>query len=346
VDLNKYGVLFFIAGLLVGVLFSPLRRSLARWQFWAGVGLATIIALPNFLWQLHWNFPFLQLIHSVRAHGRDVMLPPLPFLSQQAQMIGIIPALLVILAAWYLFSKRGNRYAVLGLGFLSILGVMMLTKGKFYYVAPAYPVMFAAGAVFFENLTKKRRLQWFRPAYALAMLLVGALAAPTAIPLLSIKDYLAYTEKLGIHEQKFEKHAQSQIPQIYADMLGWEEHVKLVADYYHSLPPEEQRVTAIAAPNYGEAGAVDLWGPKYGLPKSISADNNFWIWGPREYTGQSVILMSVGSPEKYAKRCQSLSLVARPYVQYSRPGEDSPIYHCRGLNPGLQTLWPTLKPWK
>jgi hypothetical protein len=344
--LNKYGVLFFIAGLLVGVLFSPLRRSLARWQFWAGIGLATMIALPNFLWQLHWNFPFLQLIHSVRAHGRDVMLPPLPFLSQQAQMIGIIPALLVILAAWYLFSKWGNRYAVLGLGFLSILGVMMLTKGKFYYVAPAYPVMFAAGAVFFENLTEKCRLQWFRPAYALAMLLVGTLAAPTVIPLLSIKDYLAYTEKLGIHEQKFENHAQSQIPQIYADMLGWEERVKLVADYYHSLPPEEQRVTAIAAPNYGEAGATDLWGPKYGLPKSISANNNFWIWGPREYTGQSIILMSEDSPEKYAKRCQSLTLVARPYVQYSRPGEDSPIYHCRGLNPGLQTLWPTLKPWK
>jgi hypothetical protein len=344
--LNKYGVLFFVSGLLVGVILSPLRRSLVHWWFWAGIVLATLIALPNFLWQMHWNFPFLQLIHAVRASGRDVMLPPLPYLAQQAQMVGFVPALLVILGAWFLISPQGRCYAVLGWGFLSVLGLMLLLKGKFYYVAPVYPVMFACGAVLLEHVTQKRGLRWFRPIYALAMLLVAAVIAPTVIPLLSIKDYIAYTEKLGIEQQKFEHEPQSQLPQIYADMVGWEEHVRIVAAYYHSLPPEEQAITAIGAPNYGQAGAIDLFGPKYGLPKSISGANNYWIWGPRQYTGQSIILLDEGSPQKYVEHCKSFQLVARPSDPYARPDENLPIYHCRGLSPDIQVWWPKIKPWK
>jgi hypothetical protein len=149
-------------------------------------------------------------------------------------------------------------------------------------------------------LTEVRALKWFRPIYALTMLLVGALIAPTAIPLLSIEGYMAYTKKLGIHQQKFEHQPESQLPQIYADMEGWEERVKIVAAYVHSLPAEEQKVTAIGGSNYGEAGAVDLFGPKYGLPKAISTANNYWIWGPRNYSGESLILMDENSPEKYA----------------------------------------------
>jgi hypothetical protein len=223
---------------------------------------------------------------------------------------------------------------------------MLLLKGKFYYVAPAYPPMFAAGAVFLEQLTERRSLQWIRPVYALLMLLVGALIAPTAMPLLPVKDYIAYTTKLGIQQQKFENEPQSQLPQIYADMFGWEERVRTVAAYYHSLSPEEQQVTAIGAPNYGAAGAIDLFGPKYGLPKSISGSNNYWIWGPRNYTGQSIILLDENSPNKYLGHCQSLHEIPHYQDPYSRPDEDFPNYHCRGLTPSLQALWPTLKPWK
>jgi hypothetical protein len=110
---------------------------------------------------------------------------------------------------------------------------MLLLKGKFYYVAPAYPVVLAPGAVFFEQLTEVRLLKWFRPVYALTMLLVGSLIAPTAVPLLSIEGYIAYTKKLGIQQQKFEHQPESQLPQIDADMVEWEERVKIVAAYFH-----------------------------------------------------------------------------------------------------------------
>jgi hypothetical protein len=129
-------------------------------------------------------------------------------------------------------------------------------------------------------------------------------------------------------------------------MVGWEDRVKIVADYVRSLPPEEQKVTAIGASNYGDAGAVDLFGAKYGLPKAISTANNYWIWGPREYTGESVILMDEDSPEKYVDHCKSFRMVARPNNPYARPDENRPIYHCVGFTPNLQSLWPNLKPWK
>jgi hypothetical protein len=344
--LNKYGVLFFIVGLLAGVAFSRLRPSLARPWFWAGAAIATVIALPNYLWQMHWNFPFVQLVRSVREGGRDVMLPPLPYLAQQAQMIGFVSSLLVIMALCFFISAQGRRYGILLCGFLSVLGCMLVLKGKFYYVAPVYPIVFAPGAVFFEGLTEKRMARWIRPVYALTMFLVGALIAPTAIPLLSIGGYIAYTKRLGIQQQKFENQQESRLPQIFADMVGWEDRVRIVADYVHSLPPEQQKVTAIGASNYGDAAAVDLFGSKYGLPKAISTANNYWIWGPRGYTGESLILMDEGSPEKYVGHCRSFRMIASPHDPYVRPDENRPIYHCVGLTPDVQSLWPTLKPWK
>ena len=234
------------------------------------------------------------------------MLPPLPFLAQQSQMLGFVSSLLVLLALWFLISPQGRRYGVLFWGFLSVLGCMLLLKGKFYYVAPVYPIVFAPGAVLFERLTERPMARWLRPVYALTMFLVGALIAPTAIPLLPVRGYIAYTKRLGIQQQRFENQPESQLPQIFADMMGWEDRVRIVADYVHSLPPDEQKVTAIGASNYGDAGAVDLFGPKYGLPKSISTAANYWIWGPRGYTGASLILMDEDSPEKYAAALQVL----------------------------------------
>jgi hypothetical protein len=235
---------------------------------------------------------------------------------------------------------------VLGCGFLGTLGLLMALKGKFYYVAPVYPIMFAAGSVMFEHWTEERWGKWLRPAYVFALVAVGALIAPTIYPVLPVRTYLAYSKKLGIQQQKFENQPLNELPQIYADMCGWEERVKIVADYYHSLSPEEQKVTAIGASDYGQAGAVDFFGSKYGLPKAISDNNNYWIWGPRNYTGKSLILMNEGSPEKYIGMCLSLKLVGHLSDPYSRPDANRPIYHCRGLKPDLQQLWPKLKGWE
>ncbi len=344
--LNKYGVAFFVCGILIGVLLTPLRKSLIHPWIWLGAALATLIALPNFLWQRSWHYPFVHMIVDIRRGPRDVMLPPLPYLWQQAQMIGYVAAVLVVLGVFFLFSRRGRSFRVLGYGFIAVLGLMMALRGKFYYVAPVYPIIFAAGAVCFEQLTERRPWRWTRPAYALPMFIVGALIAPTIIPVLPVRTFIAYSKALGITQQKFENQPLGKLPQLYADMCGWEERVKIVAAYFHSLPAAEQQVTAIGAPDYGQAGAIDLFGPKYGLPKSISAANNYWIWGPRNYTGESIILLNEESPGKYTTMCASLTLVAQPYDPYSRADSNYPIFHCRGLKVDLRKLWPQLKGWR
>lgn len=343
--LNKYGVAFFAAGLLLGVVFTPLRRSLARPWFWLGGGLAGLIALPNFLWQRHWEYPFLQLMHNVRASGRDVARAPLSYLADQMMLIGWAAAPLVLLALVFLVAGKGRRFAVLAWGFLCMTVTMMVLHGKGPYLAPLYPMMFAAGATLFEQITEARRFAWVRPTYAALLLGIGLIAAPLAFPILPVETFIQYTGKLGIEQPQYEHQPKGRLPQFYAAMYGWEERVRMVAAYFNALTPQDRASTAILASNYGDAGAVDLFGPKYGLPKAISAHQNYWIWGPRQYTGESLILIGGGDSPRYRQACASLTLVGRPDNQYARPDANRPIYHCRGLKTDLQAMWPDIQHW-
>ena len=193
--LNKYGVIFWLSGVVIGVCLTPLRQSLRHRWFWFGCILAAAVALPNFVWQWQHQFPFLQLMHNVRQSGRDIALPPLSYLQAQAQMLGFIAALLVPFALLFFFSKQGRPFRALGYAYLVFLAEMMILRGKMYYVAPVYPIMFAAGAVWIEGATERRLWIWARPALALAIIAVGGIYAPTILPILSVPAFLAYEHK-------------------------------------------------------------------------------------------------------------------------------------------------------
>ena len=344
--LNKYGVLFWLSGLMIGLSLTPLRQSLRHRWFWFGCAVAAMIVLPNFFWQWHHQFPFLQLMQNVRDEGRDIVLSPLPFLQAQAQMLGFVVALLVPFALLFFFSKRGRSFRALGWAYLIFLAEMILLRGKMYYAAPVYPMMFAAGAVWFEGATRGRPWIWVKPSLALAMTLLCGIYAPTVLPILSVPSFLAYEHRMGIEQQKFEHSQQGTLPQIYADMFGWEGVAQRVAAFYGKLPPDEQRNTAIFANNYGEAGAIDFFGPKYGLPKAIGGHQNYWIWGPRQYTGESMIVLGEGDENNMRMKCGSYSIIGNTKDPLSRPDEWKPIYYCREFKWNLQTAWPELKRWK
>lgn len=344
--LNKYAVIFWLSGLVLGLCLTPLRQSLRQRWFWFGCCLAAAIALPNFVWQWQHQFPFLQLMHYVRQSGRDIVLPPLPYLQAQAQMLGFVAALLVPFALLFFFSKQGRLFRALGWAYLIFLGEMMFLHGKMYYVAPVYPIMFAAGAVWIEGVTERKLWIWVKPSLALAMTAVCSIYVPTILPILNVPSFLAYEHKMGIEQQKFEHMPPGVLPQLYADMFGWEEIAQRVAAYYHTLSPEEQRKTAIFANNYGDAGAIDFFGPKYGLPKAIGGHQNYWIWGPREYTGESMIVLGEGDDRNMQTKCTSYSIIGNTKDPLSRPDEWLPIYHCRGFKWNLQTIWPELKRWR
>ena len=343
--LNKYGVIFWFAGVAIGVCVTSLRQSLRHRWFWLGSGLATAIAIPNFIWQWQHQFPFLQLMHNVRQTGRDIALPPLLYLQAQAQMLGFVAALLVPFALLFFFSRQGSRFRVLGWAYLVFLAAMMILRGKMYYVAPVYPTMFAAGAVWLEAATERRLWIWVKPALALSIVVIGGIFAPMILPILSVPTFLAYEHRMGIEQQQFERQQQGVLPQIYADMFGWEEMAQRVAAYYHSLSPDEQRKTAISANNYGDAAAIDFFGPRYGLPKSIGNHQNYWIWGPREYTGESLIVLGEDNERNMRAECSSYAIIGNAKHPLSRPDEWLPIYHCYGLKWSLQDSWPETKHW-
>jgi hypothetical protein len=343
--LNKYGIAFWVVGLLVGIVFTPLRKSLRQRWFWLACGLAALIALPNFLWQWHHQFPFLELMRNVRESGRDVVLAPLAFLKAQAEMIGYATGLLVLAALGFCFMPQGRNARIIGWAYTIFVVEIMSLQGKMYYVAPVYPMVFAAGAVGIEIATHRRALVWVKPVVAILITAISGIYAPLIVPILPVDSFIAYEHKMGIQQQKFENQPEGKLPQLYADMFGWEQIAQSVASYYHTLSPEEQKNTAIFANNYGDGGAIDFFGPKYGLPKAIGNHQNYWIWGPRQYTGESLIVLGDGHESNMQTKCSSYSIVGHTDYPLSRPDEWLPIYHCRGFKWNLQEIWPQTRHW-
>jgi 4-amino-4-deoxy-L-arabinose transferase-like glycosyltransferase len=332
---NKHSMLFLGFAIAVALLLTPLRRSLARPWIWLGGILAMLIFLPNLLWQVQHDFPTLELLRNVKETGKNVVLAPLPFMIQQAMMLNPFTAPLWI--GGLLFLLMSARYRALGIVYLVLIVTFIRLEAKDYYVAPIYPLLFAAGAVWFSS----RRLLWI-PA-GVFVVMGGAVAAPLALPLLPPAKYIALQRALGIKPQAAEKSHTSEMPQIFADQFGWEEMVAKVARYYHSLPPDERKKTVIYCGNYGEAGAIDFYGPKYGLPPAISGHQNYFLWGTRGATGDSIILVG-DDPEP--GMWQSLRVIDRTFHPYAMPEENGPIYHGRGLKPSLAEVWPSVKHWR
>jgi hypothetical protein len=199
-------------------------------------------------------------------------------------------------------------------------------------------MLFAAGAAVFEKFIQQRQWNWAKPV-SIVFLLLGLWAAPFAIPILPPETFIKYSSALGIGEVKTERHAYSRLPQTYADMHGWEEMVATVAKVYQSLPPEDQAQACISAGNYGEAGAIDFFGKKYGLPKAICGHNNYWHWGTAGCTGEVVIEIG-GELDGLKQIFEEAELVDVFEHDYVMPYENNlPIHVCRRLKMPVDEVW-------
>jgi hypothetical protein len=340
----KYSIAFFLLGVLAGVIATPERRFLKSRWLWLGALAAFLIFLPNFIWLIRHGFPFLELMHNIRMTSRDVVRGPVPFVLDQAAIMGplLFPLWLGGLL-WLFFGRDGKRYRVLGWTYIVVLAIFIALKGKNYYVVPIYPMLFSAGAVAFERITSNR-VRWTRAAYTAVLVVTTAVITPLFAPVLPIESFIRYQKKLGLEPPKSENQRTGALPQYFADEFGWEDMVREVARIYNSLPPDERARTAIFANNYGEAGAIDYFGPKYGLPRAISNHQNYWYWGPRNYTGNIVIVLgSDGSGDR--EHFKSVQVAGRADNPYSRLDERYDIFLCRGLLWDFKTVWPKLKKW-
>jgi len=342
---NKHSMLIFGFGIAVGLLFTPERRWLKSPWLWAGGLIAALILLPNLLWNVHHHFPFLELQRNIRNSGRDVSMPPLSFLGQEILAMLPLSAPIWIAGLWWFFGTReGKPFRALGWAFLTTAAVIMTMSPRIYYLFPAFPLLFAGGAVVWEGWLASPRLQWTKPVYAALMVAMGALLAPTVMPLVPPETYIRYSEATHLRQKRIENRELGPLPQLFADQFGWPEMVATVAQVYNNLPADVRGKTAIFAHNYGQAGAIDLFGPKYGLPPAISGHQNYFLWGPREYTGESVIVMAENRAD-LEQLFTSVEKVAHVDHPYSMPDEHFDVYYCRGMKMALRDYWPHVKNW-
>ena len=225
---------------------------------------------------------------------------------------------------------------------------MMALHAKDYYVAPIYPVLFAAGGIAWEQRFAKR--QWVRqnrvfafPVLEGVLLIFGAIILPLAIPVLSPPTWIVYTKALHLYNpgDSNENQVNGPLPQFYADRFGWQEEVDEVTRIYHSLSPEDQAKVGILASNYGEASAINFLG--HGLPTAISGHNNYWLWGPHGYTGEVMIVINGATPEEMRKFYDSVEIAGRMDNPLSMPYEHRNIYLVRHRHKNILDDWLSLK---
>jgi hypothetical protein len=341
--LNKLSVLFLGFGLLVGLLLARRWDVFKNMSFWLGGAVALLLFAPHLAWQVAHGLPTREFMANAAA-DKNLALAPLAFLREQALQLGpgALPIWLAGLAA-LLLAPAARPVRALGWCWLAVLAVMLSTSAKPYYLAPAYTALLAAGAVALES-----RLR--RPAVrALLLLLVlgpGLLAAPLAKPLLREDAYVRYAAALGVAPGSDERHALGRLPQFFADMHGWPEFAAAIADVYHRLPERERAVACVVGGNYGEAGAIDLFGRPLGLPPAISTHNSYFLWGPRGCTGE-VVIVPTRDPQRLARLFARVERAATFDCVDCMPYEDDlPIWLARDARAPLADVWPELKSYR
>jgi 4-amino-4-deoxy-L-arabinose transferase-like glycosyltransferase len=342
---NKYSMAIFGFGIVAGLMLTEQRRLLRTKWLWIGGAMAFLLFLPNLLWNIHYHFPFLELQENIKRSGRNVAMPPLKFLIEDALAMLPLSVPIWLAGLWFFFFRpEGKPFRFLGWAWVVTAGVIMALDPRVYYLFPAFPVLFAGGAVLWERWLAGPRLRWVKPAYGALMVLIGALLAPTLIPLLPPETYIRYAAATHLQQPRIENHKLGPLPQLFADQFGWEEMAATVAGVYNSLPADVRDRTAIFGQVYGQAGAIDLFGPRYGLPPAISGHQSYFLWGPRGYTGESMIVM--GDKESTLKRLfTSVRKVAHVSHPYSMPYEHFDVYYCQGLKQPLSQFWPHVKNW-
>jgi hypothetical protein len=350
--LNKHSTLLFGFSIFFGLLVTKQRRLFQNVWIWAGALIAFLIFLPNLLWEIdnHWATP--EILQNVDRY-KNAHVSWLGFIGQQALLIHPLATPICLAGLWYfLWSREGREYRFLGWSYLFLLFQFLIFRGRIYYLAPVYPMFFAAGAVAIESwieaLQNKmedrgRNWNWIRAAILAPLAVGGLVAAPLAVPILPLDTAAAYANFWDVNRVRVEVEPSGKLPQLFADMIGWQHQVDVVAGVFRSLPADDRTKAAILAKNYGQAGAIEYFGPSYGLPRPISGHNNYYLWGPQHYTGEVVI--SVGIPiETLQPFFSRIELAGTIQNEYAIPEENNiPIYICREPKMTLQKAWPLLK---
>lgn len=339
--LSKFTVAFIGLGIVAAVLLSPLRE--ARFTAWPWMALAAALAIgaPSLVGQMRLDFPVLGQMADLREAQLE-RITAADFLLGQL-LWG--PAVLLAAAGLggLLASSALRPFRPVGWSCAVAFVLLMLSQGKPYYAGPLYPTLFAAGAVLFERVTQGRRGGILRAATVAVLFAFFLLILPLGLPILPPLEMASYARALGVTAAVRTNTGEvGALPQDYADMLGWREQAEAVAQVYRDLPPEQRERAVLVAGNYGEAGALDFYGPRLGLPRAVSPAGSYWFFGPGELPGQVVVTLGV-PPEALRQYYGSVRTVARVGHPWAVEEERNvPINIGTLPRSTLQEVWPSL----
>jgi len=331
---TKYTMGFFAIGIVAAVVLTDARRYLKSEWLWYGVALSILILLPNLVWQARNHFISLDFLQHI--HARDVRIGRTKnFLPEQLQftLFGFV----LFLAGLYftLFSRDGKRFRMLGWMYLTPLVIFVIAKGRAYYLAAAYPMLYAAGSVWVERalvcvgstLQKLIRvLVW--AALLTDVVIMGAITLPIAP---ANSTWAAHAMKINGD---------------FREELGWPELVQTIAEIRDSLSAEERAQLGILTGNYGEAGAVNLYGAQFGLPRAISGVNSFWQRGYGDPPPQTLIVVGADLDDLQGEfaSCRLAADIWNRFGVENEETRDHPnIFVCHTLRKPWPEFWKTFR---
>jgi 4-amino-4-deoxy-L-arabinose transferase-like glycosyltransferase len=334
--MTKYTMIFLVAGVVAGLFIAGPRHHLRNPWLWGGVALSLLVFLPNLLWQIQQDFISLEFLRSI--HERDVEIGRTDGFLVQQLFIGASAMTVPIWIAglwWLLFSHVGKRFRMLAWMYLVPLLLFLIAKGRSYYMAPAYPMLLAAGAVAWDRWIAAMPRSGRAAAVAVIVALLIAGAASSAILMLPLG---------AVHSRSWD--AAAAVHDNFVEEIGWEDLVDAVARVHADLPEDQRARAGILAANYGEAGAINLYGPSRGLPPAISGINTHWLRGYGDHPPYTLIVVgySDGAARGIFERCALAGRITNRFGVENEESRDHPhIYLCRGMQISWSELWPQLR---
>lgn len=347
---GKYSMLLLVAALACGLALVPERRSFATWWFPASALLCAVLLWPNALWQAEHGWPFAAVVRGDFAHRhafenglaleyRNALRNALAFLLEQIVYTGPAAAVLWIagLAAAFTPYLRRARFVALAYAVLVVLAIAFEAKG--YYIAGIYAALVAAGSVAIERAVRRR---FARGALLASFLAIALPLVPFSIPVLPVDALVRYTQWLHLTAQNgTPPHL---VQPVFAEEFGWNGLTRRVAQVYDALPPRTRARTGLFADTYGDAGALALYGPRYGLPPPISAQNTYYLWGTHGYDGDPIIVVGATQSALVHRLFRHVTLAATYANPYKWVVEGpTPIYLCSDPVAPFERLWPRFK---
>jgi hypothetical protein len=333
-SLNKIDFTWFGLGFFISLIFTEQRKHLKTVWPYIMTAIAILIFLPFVIWNFQHDFAHLEFIRNATSNKYSG-LTRIDFILNNILILNPFSIFIWLPGIYYyFFYKEGRLYRPLGIIFLTVFAILFINAhSKAEYLSVAFPCIFAAGGILLEKLSVKKYMRGFIYTVIGLIIISGLALAPITLTLLPVKTYISYSGFLGIKPSTPEGKKLSELPQFYADMFGWEEMAKSVANVYKMIPPEEREKTIFLATNYGEAGAIEYYKSKYDLPPAACFHNNCWIWAGDELKKDyQTFIVFGGRLENHLKSCEFAEQVYTHTAEYAIPYETNrPIFICKKL---------------